>query len=192
MIELFAAVSTLLCVLMLNMKNIWGWPVGILAAGLYSYVFFDVELYGQVLLQGVFIAQSIFGWYWWKRDTEEVVIKSIGTYKLQKWVGVITLGMTILMLHLIAQAPANTETITNALFRATDMYVVILSLMANWLLSLKIYQSWLLWIYVDVIMIGLMISQELWWSVGLYVILLINAIDAYVTWTKDYDLEQIR
>jgi len=70
-----------------------------------------------------------------------------------------------------------------------DIWIVLLALFANYLLSIKVYQSWLIWIIVDVLSIGLMISQELWWSVGLYVILLINAVNAYITWKKEYEMD---
>ena len=32
-----------------------------------------------------------------------------------------------------------------------------------------------------------MCSQELWWSAGLYVLLLMNASNAYLTWKNNYD-----
>lgn len=178
MIELLAAISTLICVLLLNIKNVWGWPAGIVAAGLYSYVFFDVELYGQIFLQGIFILQSIYGWFYWKQSSDEYGVISIG-----KW------HVFLVIVGLLAFILINTYGYNINYF---DVSTVMLALIANWMLSNKILESWIVWIICDILMIWLCISQDLWWSVGLYIILVINASTAYLTWKQDYDTQRLQ
>lgn len=175
--EILAAIATLVCVLLLNMKNIWGWPIGIIAAGLYSYVFFDVELYGQLFLQGVFILQSIYGWVYWKQSSDEYNVVSIGNGQVFLIIG----GLLVFIL-------INTFGHNINYF---DVSATILALIANWMLSKKILESWIVWIFCDILMIWLCISQDLWWSVGLYIILLMNASNAYLAWKQDYDTQRL-
>lgn len=176
-IEIFAVVTTLICVLYLNTKNVLGWPYGIVAAGLYSYIFIESELYGQVFLQGVFIVQSIYGWWYWNRDDNDDNITRLGETKIFYKGVYFTL---IFILIFFFQSDWGLETRINTL----DFYCLFLALWANYLLSKKVLESWLVWIVCDIFMIILMASQELWWSVGLYVLLLINATNAYLTWKK--------
>ena len=70
-IEIIAAVTTLICVILLRYKNFLGWPVGIIAAICYGILFLDVKLYGQFSIQIIFILQSIWGWWIWKDRVDE-------------------------------------------------------------------------------------------------------------------------
>lgn len=189
MIEILAAITTLVCVILLNVKNIWGWPVGIIAAGLYSFVFFEVELYSQVILQCIFILQSIAGWFYWKRDGDSVKIKSSNDNRILLSVLYITAAIWFFWLFSVFMW-VDTYDIADVFKRGFDLFTVGLALYANYLLSLKILQSWKVWILCDIFMIGFMISLGLWWSAGLYVLLLINASIALRNWTKEYKLQK--
>jgi len=43
----------------------WGWLFAIISSATYGLVFYGSRLYGDMGLQLVFIAVSIFGWYQW-------------------------------------------------------------------------------------------------------------------------------
>jgi nicotinamide mononucleotide transporter len=182
--EIIAVVLTLLCVFLLNKQNILGWPVGIIAAGLYSYIFIETELYGQVFLQGIFILQSIYGWWYWKRGDSDVNVTRLGESKVFYKGIFLTL---IFVLIFLVQPDWGLENRIHGL----DFYCLFLALWANYLLSKKVLESWLIWIVCDIFMIILMCSQELWWSAGLYVLLLMNASNAYLTWKNNYDTQRL-
>jgi nicotinamide riboside transporter PnuC len=46
--EIFAAILTLICVFLLNKQNILGWPIGIIAATLYIFVFWKILILKNV------------------------------------------------------------------------------------------------------------------------------------------------
>jgi len=178
MIELIGAIATLLCVVLLNVKNVWGWPVGIIAAGLYTLVFIKSDLYGQVFLQFIFIGQSIYGWWYWKRGDSDVNVTRLGESKVFYKGVYFTI---VFVLVFLTQPDWGLENRIHGL----DFYCLFLALWANYLLSKKVLESWLIWIVCDIFMIILMGSQELWWSVGLYLLLLINATNAFMSWRND-------
>ncbi|MDP0995797.1 nicotinamide mononucleotide transporter family protein, partial [Klebsiella pneumoniae] len=41
----------------------WCWPVSVVAVLLYAWIFFDVKLYSDMLLQLVFAALQGYGWW---------------------------------------------------------------------------------------------------------------------------------
>lgn len=174
-IEILAVITTLICVWLLNKKNVAGWFWGIGSAILYLALFIDSELYFQSGLQGVFIVQSIYGWYYWD-DTSDM--KSIAVAKNHK---ILTYGLLVIGLAIVGTTTAELH---GYKFDVLDVMTSFIALYATFLLSKKVLQSWLVWIVCDVIMIIMFINYELWYSVGLYVLLLANAIHAYITWKK--------
>jgi nicotinamide mononucleotide transporter len=174
-VEILAVISTLLCVWFLNKKKTSGWWWSILAASLYGILFIDTELYFQVGLQVVFIAQSVYGLVYWSGTSYTETITVAKNSKILFWggivVGIAIVGTTFLELH-------------GYKFDLLDVMTSFIALYATYLLSKKVLQSWLVWIVCDMIMILMFIDYELWYSVGLYGLLMINAIHAYITWNK--------
>lgn len=187
-IEPIAVLTTLICVILLNMKRKEGWLFAIVASALYFYVFYRTDLGGQMVLQIMFILQAIYGWFVWKTDGVELEIQSLVPTILVKWIGYGTFILFIIILQILMRI-TDTVLITEVVIRFVDIYTVILALLATWLLNIRAYQSWLVWIFVDVILIGLFAYLGLWWSVGLYVLLAINAADAYFTWKHSYNTQ---
>lgn len=175
MIEIFASVLTLICVILFNIKNYWGWPVAIVAALLYMVVFIQTELWFQTVLQLIFIWQSIYGWIHWKSQKDELNV-IVPNYSL---VGTHVIFFVLLSLTIYAIASK-----LNIILNPIDIITTFLALLANYYLSKAILQSWLVWIIVDILLIIMFIQLELWWSTGLYILLLINAENSFIRWKK--------
>jgi nicotinamide mononucleotide transporter len=58
------------------------------------------------------------------------------------------------------------------------------SLIAQWLMGRKVLQSWLVWIVVDVISIGLYLAKDLRLTAALYTVFLCLATLGFVTWKR--------
>ena len=64
-LELFAALTGLICVWLNTRNNHWGWFFGILSVVPYIYIFFEAGLYGDSILSVFYFVVSIWGWYHW-------------------------------------------------------------------------------------------------------------------------------
>ena len=74
-IEIFAAVITVVSIVLTAIENIWCWPTGIVSVVLYAWIFWAARFYANAVLQiVVFLPLIIYGWYEWrhggKNDTE--------------------------------------------------------------------------------------------------------------------------
>ena len=58
------------------------------------------------------------------------------------------------------------------------------SLIAQWMMTRKLLENWLLWIAVDVVYIGLFINRGLTLTAVLYAIFLILATIGFVQWRR--------
>ncbi len=77
-LEVLAAVCGLLAVQLMIVRNVWGWPVGLIQVLLYTKVFYDARLYSQTILQIVFAILQLQGWWQWHRSLQAVPGESAG------------------------------------------------------------------------------------------------------------------
>src|SRR5665647_1701525 len=67
LLEILAVIFTLASVYLTTKNKVSNWPIGIFGIIFYLVVFFQVYLYAQVILQIVFLLQSLYGWYNWAK-----------------------------------------------------------------------------------------------------------------------------
>jgi nicotinamide mononucleotide transporter len=181
-IEFLAAILTLGCVILLMLKNVWGWPVAIIAAALYMYTFYKVDLLAQTTLQFVFIIQSFYGWYNWGKDkNSKLKIRPITPKELK--LGLLFVPLFSVIFVLIVNPK-------DSIIGGIDAFITGLALLANFLLTKKVIQSWYLWALVDLLSVCLFLAHELYWSVLLYAILMFIAGNTYKIWVKEYSNEK--
>ncbi|MGH8435920.1 MAG: nicotinamide riboside transporter PnuC, partial [Pseudomonas sp.] len=70
-LELFAAALGIIAVWLTVKQNPWCWPLGLLMVLLYSWIFFAVKLYSDMLLQVVYAALQLYGWWQWTRGGQQ-------------------------------------------------------------------------------------------------------------------------
>jgi len=66
-LELFAATLGVIAVWLTVKQNPWCWPIGLVMVSLYSWIFFEVKLYSDMLLQVIYAALQLYGWWQWTR-----------------------------------------------------------------------------------------------------------------------------
>lgn len=178
-LEWIAAITGLACVWLTVKENVWCWPLGLVSAALYVVVFEQARLYADMGLQCVFIGLQIFGWYEWVRggpDREPLVV---------------THTTTRTRIVLAAVFAAGTALLADTLYRHTDASLpwvdstqTVLSLIAQYLLSFKRIESWVLWIVVDVISVWMYQYKLLYVTTALYAVFLCLAVQGLLRWRR--------
>ena len=67
-----------------------------------------------------------------------------------------------------------------------DATITSLSLVAQWMMSKKYLQHWILWIIIDVISINLYISKSLYLTSFLYSVFMLLCIKGYYQWRQAF------
>ncbi len=185
-IELIASVFLLVCVWLSAKRNIWTWPTGIIGVSIFFYICYASQLYADMWLQIVFLAQSVYGWYFWingtSKDQGNVPIRKLNLREQ-------TLGLTALT-FLIILVGYLSDQYTDTDVPYLDAMVASISLIANILLARKVIDNWVLWIIADVFYIGLFYYKELYVTSGLYVIFLVISISGLLQWQKEWRLQE--
>ena len=165
-IEIIAVVSTFLCVALTSRQNIWCWPVGSVGVITFFMVFLEQKLYAETVLQVIFFAQAIYGWYNWVKGngSDTLPVTKISNDRFITDIvttSILAFGIGYLL-----------DNLTDTTQPYLDSYTSCISLLANWYLTKKYIQAWYLWIVVDVLLIIMFINQGLNLSALLYLAML--------------------
>ena len=74
---------------------------------------------------------------------------------------------------------------TSAVYVFPDAFILVASLVAQYLLALKKIENWILWILVDIIAIIIYYLKGLYVTSGLYLLYLILCISGWLQWSKE-------
>src|SRR5215207_5029405 len=178
-IEIVAAIFGVVSVFLSVRQNIWSWPTAIVNVGLYIIVFYDSKLYADTGLQVIYVVLNAYGWYHWlyggKNRTELPVSRTSPRLGLLL-AGIITAG-AVLIGTLLARN-------TDAALPYVDALTTSTSLVAQWMMTRKLLENWLVWVAVDVVYIGMYINKSLYVTAVLYLIFLVLSAMGYVQWRR--------
>lgn len=177
--ELVAAIITLLSIWLATKENIWYYPTGLVALSMYTWLFYDVKLYAEALLQVICFGLMVYGWYKWlhggARHTELPVTR---TPRWAWWAGGAS-GIAASAITVWIQL-----TYTDNPTPVVDSSLMAWSLVAQWMTARKWIESWILWLLINTVSIPLYISREYWITAVLYLGLWVLAITGYRDWRR--------
>lgn len=181
LVELAGCIANLVCVYLATKHNIWTWGWGIVGVLLFGYLFFQVQLYSDVILQlAFFLPMQFAGWYAWSKYGAEKGIGFVNSFNPLLWVplvasiGILTFITGFNMIYV------------GAAFPYLDASILWMSVFAQILLNTKYWQSWALWVAVDVVAIYVYAGKGLVVTSGLYAIFLVIAALGLIQWYRQY------
>jgi len=193
-LEFFGTVLNILSVWLVTRKNIWTWPVGIVAVVLFGILFYQIQLYSDLIEQGYFLLTGFYGWWLWLRPgghDRHVQDADLGVERASRQTrlltgGIIAAGTASLgyvMQHVHFYFPRLFP--LPASFPYLDAFTTVMSFAAQLLMAHKKIESWYLWIVVDVIGIWLYYVKDVKFVSLLYVIFLVLATKGFLTWAAE-------
>ncbi|TGM21615.1 nicotinamide riboside transporter PnuC [Leptospira meyeri] len=192
LIELMGTTTGLGCVYLASKNHILTWLFGILTSICFFFLFFQIQLYSDMLLQIYFFGSSVYGWLVWRKKTGAYVkIQSLGKTKTLFLVLVILLG-TFFLGEITSRLPLLLPSIfvKPPEFLYWDAFTTVGSIIANFLLAERKLESWFLWVFVDVVCITIYSLKEIPFVTLEYIVFLIIAFYGCHNWYKEYKQSQ--
>lgn len=179
-LEIFAAVITVISIVLTAVENIWCWPTGVVSVVLYAWIFWQARFYANAGLQIiVFLPLIIYGWYEWlhggRNDTELKVSRT----PLWGWVVTVLAGAVA-----TGAAAWWMKVHTDAAMPLADAGTTAFSIVAEAMTARKWIENWLLWIVVDSVSTWMFVVQKLYPSAVLYGIFVPLAVYGWIEWRK--------
>ena len=185
-IEIFGLCAGTLSIALLIKQNIWTWPIGIAYTFASLYIFFTAKLYADFALHVFFLFMSFYGWYYWLQGNSTFDSELPVRRESKK-----VLAYSIIICVLAIILAGNLFTIyTDAELPYWDNTTSILSVLAIWLQSRKKIESWVFWLIIDILSVGIYFYKDLYLYSLLYSIYVAMAFFGYATWLKSYRNEQ--
>mgnify|MGYP006167454533 FL=1 len=179
-LELFAAALGVIAVWLTVRQNPWCWPIGLVMVLLYSWVFFEVKLYSDMLLQVIYAGLQLYGWWQWTRAGQNHRgrdVSRLGTQSLASGLALGAIGSLLL-----GAAMAHW---TDAAQPWLDAALTAFSLVAQFWMAQKRLQCWPLWIVLDCVFVGLFIYEGMVLTAALYGLFTLLAVQGWRTWRSD-------
>jgi nicotinamide mononucleotide transporter len=179
MMELVAALVGAFSVWLSVRQNIWSWPTAIVNVVLYAVVFYQTKLYADMGLQVIYAALSLYGWYEWLYGGE-------GRTELRVTRTSPRLGALLALVAAAGSAALGVflHRTTDAALPFMDSFLSSTSLVAQWMMTRKLLENWLVWIGVDVLYVGMFLFKGLYLTAGLYAVFLALAVKGYLDWRR--------
>jgi nicotinamide mononucleotide transporter len=139
-LELIAAITSVIGVWLGTTGKRITWPWWALSSALYGVFFYQVEYYASAVLQIVFIVAALYGWKDWAPTG---AVAGNLTVRNRTYIAIGT------FLSVAALSPLLSN--IGAAATWSDAFVLIGSLVAQVMMVYEKYESWIVWMVVDVV-----------------------------------------
>jgi nicotinamide mononucleotide transporter len=181
-LEWCGVVTGILCVWLAAKNNILNWPIAIVSVLIYIVIFYDSKLYADMGLQVYFFAMNLYGWYFWAKNRRVNQSSSPVLYITANEILFSIIGIIIFTIVLGYLLHSNTD----AAFPFVDSFCTACSLIAQIFLARKVLQNWMIWIFVDIVYVGVYVSKGLYATAIMYALYVYIASVGYLDWRKTY------
>ncbi|HHR5900180.1 TPA: nicotinamide riboside transporter PnuC [Providencia alcalifaciens] len=203
-IEAVGTVAGLLCILLASFEKTINYLFGLINVTLFAVIFFQIQLYANLLLQVFFFGANIYGWYAWSRMSSaqeaELKIRWLSLPKALMTLVISILAIIFLTLNIdvvfgrlatwavellnLFGANLTLPTIDPDAFPFWDSTMTVLSVVAMILMTRKYVENWLLWVVINVISVVIFFIQGVYAMSLEYLILLGIALNGSRLWIK--------
>ena len=183
-LELIGILFGLLSVWYAKKNTVWVYPTGMISTAIFVYLLLKWALLGDMIINAYYFVMSVYGWYYWSKKEEEVIVHPItSTSKKEVKTALLLFVASIFFVFWVYQAfdkwkdwTAYLDTLTTAIF------FVGMGLMAR-----RKIEHWLFWIVGDIISIPLYFYKGLTLTSFQYIIFTLIAIYGYRSGKKILD-----
>lgn len=154
-----AAITGVLCVVLVAKGNIWNYLFGLVNVSLYAYISYKASLYGDAALNALYyLPMQFIGWWQWRRrgaavsaaeaDGGAVQVKArrfSWNQRILLFIGcsVAVVGVGFILKHFGDPQPFKDSTTT------------VLSIVAQALMALAFMEQWVLWIITNIVSVAM-------------------------------------
>lgn len=183
LLEILAVFFSYVCVYLCVYETRWNYPIGILGVSFYSALFYTQEYYAVALFNLYLVFSQMYGWYRWRSDDDPTPVTTVQSWW---WVGYALAGLGIFGLLCIV----------NSIFGVTisllEIFIVVLSGVAQLLLDNKKLETWAFWAVVNVLSIYFFLTAEqpLIFAAVQYGFFLLNTVLGFLNWKLSYDIQR--
>ena len=178
-VELIAVAFGLVSVYLSAREHIVSWPTAIVNVAIFFVLFWKAKLYADAVLQLIYLALSVYGWYEWLYGGAQHSRLRVSHTSRAQWMVLVPLfaigglGLGALL-----------DRYTDSPVPYFDALLTSASLVAQWMMTRKLLENWLLWIAADLVYVPLFIQRGLPFTALQYSVFLLLAAMGWHGWRQ--------
>lgn len=176
LLEAFAVFTSYSCTWLCVKESRWNYPIGAISVAAYSWLFWQSGLLSSAALNAYLLPTLVYGWFRWGRDEDTRPVRHLGWDAWLFAYGSLTALTYFAMKELTVYLGGTLPT--------ADAFILIGSILAQFMLDNKRIESWLVWMAVNVVAIWTYWNAELYLVSFQFVFFLGNAFYGYAQWRK--------
>ncbi len=153
-LEIVAVITAVLYLVLAVKESRWCWVYGFISTAIYIFLFYDVSLLSESLLNVYYLIMAVYGWVQWNKKG---LFTQVKIHKLLMLTHVKILIASAVLTPAIGYFMHKLD----ASFPYLDAFVAILAVVATLMTTKKIFENWYYWLVVD------SISIYLFWQKGM-------------------------
>ncbi len=189
--ELIGTVLGIGATVLSAMRITYTWLVNLVAVIFFAIVFYQLQLYADLILQAYYFAMGILGWLWWnkkakkshvpvsywKPKTSIYLLTIIGILIASLFMGYVVSNFTIWMPQWFPAA---------AVMPYPNAFILVLSVVGTFLMSKRKIECWWIWA------INNPLAAYIYWQQGsilftiVFIIFWIIGLSGWYAWIKEY------
>lgn len=193
-LELIAVLTGFAAVFLASKGKSVNFLFGLVNGIAYFLLYFQFRLYSVMLLQIVYFSFSLYGFYHWRHpkpnetdpNNEQKIQRLTGRQRTQILIAIIVSAVIWgwCVIHFQARFP---QYFDPPAYPWLDAMLTMGSLVAQYLLSRKVWENWPLWVVIDGISTILYAYMGMFFTSVLFGVFTIIAIRAQYEWKKTYE-----
>ncbi|WOI22205.1 nicotinamide riboside transporter PnuC [Nonlabens ulvanivorans] len=180
-LELIMVVASVISVLYSKRNNILVFPFGIISTLIFSYLLWQWNLLGDMVINIYYFIMSIYGWYIWTRKIdvthETLITRASRNEWLVSFLLLIAAAVAIFFLYFYTDRLESTVSYI-------DMLTTGIFFAGMWLMARRKLEHWIVLLVGNVISVPLYFYKGYSFSALLYLFLAIIAYYGYLEWKK--------
>ncbi len=194
-IELLGTIFGIWSVYLAAKEKLLTWPIGTVNIFFFLLVFYQVQLYSDMVEQLYYLATTVYGWVLWSRPKQvegrqkakTLPVTTLSRKHRTMLLGggaVAVTGLTLFMMKIDLILPDLFP--LPAVYPFWDAFSTVGSFTAQFIMARKKLEAFPIWMGVDLINITLYILQGIFLIAAEYVLFFVFCIIGYFHWRKDY------
>jgi len=181
LLELIAVVLAIAYLLLAVRQHIACWYAAFMSTAIFLYVFWQVNLYMESVLQVYYLGMAVYGWWAWQRGrSEDGSGLTISTWSLRQHL--IVIGIVVVATFISGTLLSGTEQRLGYLDSFTTWGAVV----ATFMVAKKVLENWLYWIVIDSASLYLYFDRELYFTMILFLVYLVIIFFGFRSWLREY------
>tara|TARA_S200000501_G_scaffold187567_1_gene176424 strand:- start:2653 stop:3207 length:555 start_codon:yes stop_codon:yes gene_type:complete len=179
LLEIFAVIFAITYLILAVRQNILCWYAAFLSTAIYTFLYWDVSLYMESILNVYYLLMAIYGWANWNNKKDQIDLPIIEWSINKHFISI----LIILFFTLVSGFLLNN---TEAARPYLDSFTTWGSVFTTYMVTQKILSNWLYWFVINGVGIFLNIDKELYLTALLLLSYQVISILGFINWRKSY------